>query len=239
MLNDYLYDGYDDGYYVPSHEYYRLKRQEEQRRRWQAEQAYRQEQERLWHEREQRRRRAALEEQERRRRKEHELQEARAELLLREDELRKRNARSRPKYQLVRGSDGMIYRVPVSLLSRAEDRPPEVPRARGSVAGDGIQGDVKKPSNRLPDESFVTPIPNADDDFADPAPVPKNRGSVAVRVKGVAPEGSDNNRRGRRKKVTVVVVEDASDSEDDGDELKSVWRNRRPSPGEWIEPVEG
>ena len=37
---------------------------------------------------------------------------------------------------------------------------------------------------------------------------------------------------------SLVVVEDASDSEDGDDILKSVWRNRRPSPGNWMEPVE-
>merc|ERR1711976_75749 len=34
----------------------------------------------------------------------------------------------------------------------------------------------------------------------------------------------------------VVGVEDASDDEDDAD-LKSIWRNRVPSEGEWMEPV--
>merc|ERR1712137_960577 len=42
----------------------------------------------------------------------------------------------------------------------------------------------------------------------------------------------------RGRKVTVIV-EDASDDESDQDDTKSVWRNRRPSPGQWIEPVEG
>ena len=35
-----------------------------------------------------------------------------------------------------------------------------------------------------------------------------------------------------------VIVEDVSDSEEE-DELKSVWRNRRPGPGDsWMEPIE-
>ncbi len=44
-------------------------------------------------------------------------------------------------------------------------------------------------------------------------------------------------KRPKREKVSVVV-EDASDSENENDDLKSVWRNRRPSPGQWIEPIE-
>ena len=37
----------------------------------------------------------------------------------------------------------------------------------------------------------------------------------------------------------IVVVEDVPDSEDDElRELHSVWRNRKPSPGAWMEPIE-
>jgi len=42
----------------------------------------------------------------------------------------------------------------------------------------------------------------------------------------------------KRKRIVGVIVEDASDSEYENDEYKSPWRNRRPSPGEWLEPVE-
>lgn len=41
-----------------------------------------------------------------------------------------------------------------------------------------------------------------------------------------------------RKQRVSVVVEDASDSENEDADLKSIWRNRRPSPGQWIEPIE-
>ena len=37
---------------------------------------------------------------------------------------------------------------------------------------------------------------------------------------------------------TKIVVEDASDSEGEEEILTSPWRNRRPSPGQWMEPVE-
>ncbi|KAL3925166.1 MAG: hypothetical protein SGILL_000591 [Bacillariaceae sp.] len=43
-------------------------------------------------------------------------------------------------------------------------------------------------------------------------------------------------KKGKKKKITVIV-ENASDSEND-DDYRSPWRNRRPSPGQWIEPVE-
>jgi len=41
----------------------------------------------------------------------------------------------------------------------------------------------------------------------------------------------------RSRKVTVLV-EDASDDESEHDSFKSVWHNRRPSPGQWMEPVD-
>lgn len=44
-------------------------------------------------------------------------------------------------------------------------------------------------------------------------------------------------KKSRRKNKAIPVVEDASDTEQENEELKSVWRNRRPSPGEWMEPV--
>merc|ERR1719198_2463114 len=40
----------------------------------------------------------------------------------------------------------------------------------------------------------------------------------------------------QRQRITVIV-EDASDSEAEC-EFDSIWRNRRPSPGQWMEPVE-
>jgi hypothetical protein len=43
--------------------------------------------------------------------------------------------------------------------------------------------------------------------------------------------------RKRSKQRITVTVEDASDS-DCENEFDSPWRNRRPSPGQWIEPVE-
>merc|ERR1712137_352123 len=43
----------------------------------------------------------------------------------------------------------------------------------------------------------------------------------------------------RKRSIKVgVEVEDASDTEDEGNPLKSVWNNRRPSPGVLMEPVE-
>ena len=42
----------------------------------------------------------------------------------------------------------------------------------------------------------------------------------------------------KSKKKITVIVEEASDSEDEVNEMNSLWRNRHPSPGEsWMEPI--
>ena len=41
----------------------------------------------------------------------------------------------------------------------------------------------------------------------------------------------------RYRQTRRIVVEDASDSECEDEVLHSPWRNRRPSPGEWMEPI--
>merc|ERR1711963_904177 len=47
----------------------------------------------------------------------------------------------------------------------------------------------------------------------------------------------EKKKKPKRKRVTIIV-EDASDSEYEDDDYNSPWRNRRPSPGQWMEPVE-
>jgi len=41
----------------------------------------------------------------------------------------------------------------------------------------------------------------------------------------------------KRKQRVTVIVEDASDKENE-DDMNSFWRNRHPSPGQWMEPVD-
>jgi hypothetical protein len=53
----------------------------------------------------------------------------------------------------------------------------------------------------------------------------------AKRQVALAKVKSKESKKTRRHRATVIV-EDASDSEYEGDELNSVWRNQRPSPGE-------
>jgi hypothetical protein len=48
----------------------------------------------------------------------------------------------------------------------------------------------------------------------------------------------DEDPASKPEKKKTVIVEDASDSEYEDEELNSVWCNRRPSPGQWMEPVD-
>lgn len=240
MLHDYLYgdgDDYDydyDGFFVPSHEYYRLKRQEELRRRYELEQAYRREQQERYLRNLRRR-----EEQMRRRRELEQLHDALAEQPLFENEDESKQP-TQPKYQLVRGIDGLLYRVPIHraetndtqnlpLLRRPTVKEVKSPQIRSGESSNRLSH-VPKP---------VVPRRNtkrADSNLAtETRPDEASRERVVVNVR--VPEEKEPKRGRNRRKVTVVV-EDASDSEDENDELKSVWRNRRPSPGQWIEPVE-
>merc|ERR1711959_240348 len=50
------------------------------------------------------------------------------------------------------------------------------------------------------------------------------------------PLAAPSRKNSRNRRITVTV-EDASDSECE-DEFDSPWRNRHPSPGQWMEPVE-
>merc|ERR1719240_2467019 len=50
-------------------------------------------------------------------------------------------------------------------------------------------------------------------------------------------ERSTSGKDKRKQQKVSVLVEDASDSESEDDDYKSVWRNRRPSPGQWMEPI--
>ena len=235
MLNNYFDNFYDPGFYASPYEYERLRQREEMRRRRAAEMAYRrrlEEEARLRRQAELEYRRQLAEENERqkraqerkyeqyleqKRRKERraaELEQLRREKALREDIGK---ALTDEKTYLIRGRDGRIYRVPSYLIDgidRASDTSDErssTMSETASVASAEMMDAPEIASTRVPVEQNET----------EKAPLKKSR----------------NNKNPRRRKVTVIV-EDASDSEYEQDELKSPWRNRRPSPGQWMEPIE-
>merc|ERR1711907_800863 len=61
--------------------------------------------------------------------------------------------------------------------------------------------------------------------------------SISRNNHNVVSQSPPEKKKPKRKRVTIIV-EDASDSEYEDDDYNSPWRNRRPSPGQWMEPVE-
>lgn len=138
---------------------------------------------------------------------------------------------------IIRGVDGNLYfinrlpsprqehRLPQSIpeknrrFSREFYPAPIVEEESVTESGHGyelLESDVDADLNRMPT--------NADT-------APNNLGKNTRNQRNKHPY------RKRSKQRITVTVEDASDS-DCENEFDSPWRNRRPSPGQWIEPVE-
>ncbi|KAL3942291.1 MAG: hypothetical protein SGBAC_003500 [Bacillariaceae sp.] len=145
---------------------------------------------------------------------------------------RRRTSQSQPRasppqpedtYQLVRGPDGMIYRVRLQQQPKEEETTPRNARStptRGSVRN--------RRASSSASSSFEEPSSIAEDTSSMRIPIRQSRSIRQERLVS----GKD-----KRNKNSSMLVEDASDSESD-DDYKSVLRNRRPSPGEWMEPVQ-
>ena len=238
MLN--FFDNYyDPGFYASPYEYERLRQREEMRRRRAAELAYRrrlEEEARLRRQAEleyrrqlavenERKKRAQerkyeqyLEQKRRKERRAKELEQLRREKVLRED---MGKALTDEKTCLIRGRDGRIYRVPTYLIDGI-DRTSDESDERSSTMSETASVATNSSTEMM--DATEIPLSTVPSDQNDIKRAPQKK-------------SKSNNKNPRRRKVTVIV-EDASDSECEQDELKSPWRNRRPSPGQWMEPIE-
>ena len=268
MLNTFFNDfGYDDGYsfspygsrYYPSRRaaelerYYRLKEDEEKRRQKQAFlRMLRQKQEE-----EEEYQRLVGETARLRRMQQEKTRRVPPEAY--DDEF------DEPDYQLVRAPDGRLYRIPSRLsrkmtnTSKANDGHClsehqadgdfdfDEPKHKIVRGADGrvyrVVSNPTQPNRMETSKGMATPSRSEKLEFA---PMKQQSAVFAERGKGLEipiVESVSNlvpkeERSKKPKKRVTVIVEDASDSETE-DEYHSVWRNRRPSPGEWMEPVEG
>lgn len=138
------------------------------------------------------------------------------------------------QYRIVLGPGGYLYRAPIK---------------QEKVTASGID-ESQKVSKLTPNVDFV-------DDEAETIFVTPSSSSSAIKIINdknnrfitknngeEEPPGTPKADNTTKKSLKcwnhdgVVVVEDASDSESvDNDDLKSIWRNRLPSHGEWMEPV--
>ena len=153
-------------------------------------------------------------------------------------------------YRIVRGNDGFLYRIPVQRRQKprrrnvfSEPQPP-VPSPSRIVRGpDGQLYRLMDEEKKATDAKFLSKDYSRNESFRDEHPyvateleeVSKQR-TRRQPLSEVIPVAVKPTTKSRRK--FTVIVEDASDSENE-DESMSYWRNRRPSPGEWMEPVEG
>ena len=139
-----------------------------------------------------------------------------------------------PVYRIVQGPDGRLYRVNVgktltrpkkSTRKMSVDKENEVPHVKARPESKATTRQPLDENQKTHDESKKTiPIPLTTAD--------KNE------VSAVRRRNSKRGKNKKNKKKLTIIVEDALDSEYD-DDYNSPWRNRRPSPGEWLEPVEG
>merc|ERR1712003_195473 len=149
---------------------------------------------------------------------------------------------------IVRGRDGNLYYVkrPVSMKknqqqqqSRQRNQQPTITEEqaydRSEESSSSSEEDFGMKSSRMLAHHRIHPI--------------RRRGAVAAESPTRPKRSSITEKRssitGRRASISqkslpnglTFLVEDASDSECEN-EFDSPWRNRRPSPGQWMEPVE-
>jgi hypothetical protein len=137
-----------------------------------------------------------------------------------------------PTSTIIRGPDGRLYRV---LLDRGA---PQSHTAKKHVSttdvSDGSKScKIQKPKPRvIPDKQVDTGLESgmvSNKDLLPSSTPVENDINVEISI-----SPSHNN---SFDEIRLGEVEDASDDECE-DEFSSVWNNRRPSEGQWIEPVE-
>eukprot|EP00173_Palmaria_palmata_P002530 Plantae.Rhodophyta-Palmaria_palmata.ctg26494.p1 GENE.Plantae.Rhodophyta-Palmaria_palmata.ctg26494~~Plantae.Rhodophyta-Palmaria_palmata.ctg26494.p1 ORF type:complete len:180 (+),score=12.04 Plantae.Rhodophyta-Palmaria_palmata.ctg26494:83-541(+) len=124
---------------------------------------------------------------------------------------------SQPSFRVVRGPDGRLYRIPTKEAPQETSNPIRcTPRTVHQTSLRSHEQQTKSPSG----ENHA-----ATRDSINPPLARQSR--------------RRSNKHKPRKTKVAILVEDASDSEDEDDELNSPFRHRRPTPGQWIEPVHG
>lgn len=168
-----------------------------------------------------------------------------------------RNENETDDYDLVWGSDGRLYYVNKPYRQQQQHARP------GSITMEDFRSPTEDDSSEE-EESFSSSTSSDDDSASDAgedaarsaamsrrshhelprAIAARTRTSTRTRTNtGInnATNGTALSRRTtanqRIPRRITVTVEDASDSECES-EFDSPWRNRRPSPGQWMEPVE-
>jgi hypothetical protein len=128
-----------------------------------------------------------------------------------------------PHYRLVQGPDGRIYRIPLHKNPTVVNSSPQATNAPDKENAFPSKQNIPV---KIPITTKSGSSREANDDSLTTTFTTGNKKNK------VFPKLKQNKTR------VTVIVEDASDSESEDDEFNSVWRKRRPSPGEWMEPIE-
>lgn len=154
-------------------------------------------------------------------------------------------------YHIFRGQDGQLYYVRTPLCQRHRPMKQQKEWRQHQNKQQDVHGNTKKemPQRLFNDSEDAQPSDGnespSDDSCYDvveslpsihPTLVVKSEGSKSQDNISNSRVGLDTKKPSRRRRA-AIIVEDASDSENE-DEYKSPWRNRRPSPGQWMEPIE-
>lgn len=156
------------------------------------------------------------------------------EQLLRERrrEQSRRDANAFPPGTIIRGRDGRLYRVVAD--PRFSDDDASI-HSDGSVSDASVKSTSSDSAQSDPDEMAV------DHHFKENVRlnvtanefIPKDTNESAPKKVKVP-----NDKSTKKKQITITVEDVPFDEDEELKELHSVWRNRAPSPGQWMEPVD-
>eukprot|EP00934_Nitzschia_sp_Nitz4_P003005 Nitzschia sp. Nitz4//scaffold66_size103028//25257//26051//NITZ4_004493-RA/size103028-processed-gene-0.26-mRNA-1//-1//CDS//3329556335//2995//frame0 len=144
-----------------------------------------------------------------------------------------------PIYQLVRGLDGRIYKVLTNPNRVRKQKQPSVRKESVTPKKQSQQQSLfdrdahQQASRSTPQTSAATLPLNKENEHT----INEVEHEPPIRRKVSRSMKKDKKSKKKNSKKVTIIVEDASDSEAE-DFYMSPWRNRRPSPGQWLEPVE-
>lgn len=126
------------------------------------------------------------------------------------------------QYKIVLGPDGYLYRVPIKRERTSFEA--TTTRNPSTVPDENDREIPVRSSSTPPTKPIVNPTKTT--------VVDQNKEEEPS-----TPKADNTTKKIMNCHNNGVIVEDASDSESEDDDWKSIWRNRLPSPGQWMEPV--
>lgn len=177
-----------------------------------------------------------------------------------DDESADRPSFDEMSYKVIRGPDGSLYRVPKDavvgpdgLLDRSGGNKVSCSLSKRQLLATTEKKNKKQQSTEPPKirkvpfqsshNESMEQLDDGNDDDETLAPlevssnslqrVPPPLATKPPKSKKLKPKSS---KKKKNKRKVTIIVEDASDTEDEF--TSDPWRNRRPSPGQWIEHVE-